>query len=118
MPTGQIGGPAWDVVHEKDSMELRNHLKTFDAFALDVSKPLDGTIIRIPLRTKEQAKESKIVQREVTISDIENALAALGREVREGGLLFLKHVRRMLVRINEKIMWEVNLEERYHDKRR
>ena len=99
-------------------MELRNHLKTFDAFALDVSKPLDGTIIRIPLRTKAQARESKIVQKEVTVPDIESALAALGREVREGGLLFLKHVRQMLVRIDKKIMWEVNLEERYHDNRR
>ncbi|KAL8786962.1 MAG: hypothetical protein Q9195_007974 [Heterodermia aff. obscurata] len=117
VPTGQVGGPAWDVVHEKDSVELRNHLKTFDAFALDVSKPLDGTIIRIPLRTKAQAEQSKIVQKEVTVSDIESALAALGREVREGGLLFLKHVRRMLVRIDEAIMWEVNLDERYDDKR-
>ena len=106
------------MVHENDSVELRNHLKTFDAFALDVSKPLDGTIIRIPLRTKAQAKESKIVQKEVTVPDIESALAALGREVREGGLLFLKHVRRMSVRIDKKIMWEVNLEERYHDTRR
>ena len=99
-------------------MELRNHLKTFDAFALDVSKPLDGTIIRIPLRTKTQAEQSKIVQKEVTVSDIESALAVLGREVREGGLLFLKHVRRMLVRIDEKISWEVNLDERCDDKRR
>ena len=106
------------MVHENDSVELRNHLKTFDAFALDVSKPLDGTIIRIPLRTQAQAQESKIVQKEVTVPDIESALAALGREVREGGLLFLKHVRRMLVRIDKKIMWEVNLEERCHDKRR
>ena len=106
------------MVHEKDSVELRNHLKTFDAFALDVSKPLDGTIIRIPLRTKAQAEQSKIVQKEVTVSDIESALAALGREVREGGLLFLKHVRRMLVRIDEEVRWEVNLDERCHDQRR
>ena len=106
------------MVHEKDSVELRNHLKTFEAFSLDVSKPLDGTIIRIPLRTKTQAEQSKIVQKEVTVSDIESALAVLGREVREGGLLFLKHVRRMLVRIDDKIMWEVKLEERCDDKRR
>lgn len=73
---------------------------------------MDGTIIRIPLRTKAQAERSKIVQKEVTVQDITNALSVLGREVREGGLLFLKHVRRMVVRIDDEVMWEVHLEER------
>lgn len=82
------------------------------------SKPLDGTIIRIPLRTKAQAERSKIVQKEVTIQDITNALSVLGREVREGGLLFLKHVRRMVVRVDDEVMWEVYLEERCYDHQR
>ena len=100
------------MVENKDSLELQNHLKTFKAFSLDTSLPLDGTIIRIPLRTKAQATESKIVQREVTIEHIKEALALLGKEVRQGGLLFLKHVRKMTVRVDDEVMWEVRMQER------
>ena len=110
--TEHPGGPTWDVVACKGSVEIQNHLKTFGAFSLDVSKPLEGTIIRLPLRTKEQAGKSKIVQKDVSVLDITNALHVLGREVREGGLIFLKNVRKMTVRIDDKIMWEIHLEER------
>ena len=55
---------------------------------------------------------SKIVQKEVTVENIKDALALLGREVRQGGLLFLKHVRRMIVRIDDQIMWQAQMEER------
>ena len=91
---------------------------TFGAMTSDFSKPLDGTIIRIPLRTKAQAAQSKIVQKEVTVQDIIKALTVLGREVREGGLLFLKHVRTMLVRIDDKVMWEAHLKERCSNQQR
>ena len=74
--------------------------------------PLNGTIIRIPLRTKAQASESKIVQTEVTVQNIKDALGLLGREVRQGGLLFLKHVRKMTVRVDDEVMWEARMEER------
>lgn len=112
VPSGQPGGPTWDVVENRDSEELQNHLRTFGAFSLDTSVPLDGTIIRIPLRTGAQATESKIVQKEVTTEHIKEALALLGKEVRQGGLLFLKHVRRMTVRIDDEVMWEVQMQDR------
>lgn len=100
------------MVENKGSEELQNHLATFKAFSIDTSVPLDGTIIRIPLRTKEQASESKIVQKEVTVQNIKDALALLGKEVRQGGLLFLKHVRKMRVRVDGQVMWEARMEER------
>ena len=100
------------MVENKDSEELQAHLKTLSTFSLDTSIPFDGTIIRIPLRTKAQATESKIVQKEVTIYHIKEALALLGKEVRQGGLLFLKHVRKMTVRVDDTIMWEVHMQER------
>ena len=68
--------------------------------------------IRDRLRTKAQATESKIVQKEVTIEHIKEALVLLGKEVRQGGLLFLKHVRRMTVRVDDEVMWEVRMQER------
>lgn len=84
----------------------------------DFSKALNGTIIRIPLRTKAQAAQSKIVQKEVTVEDIIKALTVLGREVREGGLLFLKHVRTMIVRVDNEVIWEAHLKERYSSQQR
>ena len=100
------------MVENKDSEELQNHLNTFRAFSLDTSLPLDGTIIRLPLRTEAQASLSKIVQKEVTVVHIKDALALLGKEVRQGGLLFLKHVRSMTVRVDDEVMWEVRMQER------
>ena len=108
---GQPGGPTWDVIKNKNSEELQNHLKTFGAFPIDTAVPLDATIIRIPLRTQAQAVDSKIVKKEVTVENIKDALILLGREVRQGGLLFLKHVRKMVVRVDDQIMWEAQIEE-------
>lgn len=106
---GQPGGPTWDVVKEGGYKEIQNHLKTFRAFHLDVSQEINETIIRIPLRTKAQAMTSKIVEREITIEEIKGALDQFGREVREGGLLFLKHIQKVTVRINADVVWEANL---------
>ena len=87
-------------------------MKTFSAFDIPRSQPFDGTIIRIPLRTKAQAATSKIVDREVTLDQISKALSLLGHEVRQGGLLFLKHIRRMVVRIDDEVLWKVEIQGR------
>lgn len=92
------------------SKEIKNHMKTFQAFNFDPLLAFDGTIIRIPLRTKAQAEKSKIVDREVTTHQISEALSLLGNEVKQGGLLFLKHVRKMSVRIDDKILWQVEMQ--------
>ena len=107
--TGQSGGPTWDVVKEQACVEIQNHLKTFQAFHLDVSREIEETIIRIPLRTKAQAKTSKIVEREITIEEIKEALNQFGQEVKEGGLLFLKHIQKVTVRINDEDVWEARI---------
>ena len=107
--TGSPGGPTWDVVEQASSEEIKNHMKTFQTFNFDPSLAFDGTIIRIPLRTKTQAKKSKIVDREVTTSQISEALSLLGHEVKQGGLLFLKHVRKMSVRVDNQVLWQVEM---------
>ena len=111
--SGCPGGPTWDVLEHADSEEIQNHMKTFQAFKIQPSQAFDGTIIRIPLRTKAQAVKSKIVDREVTVHQISEALALLGHEVKQGGLLFLKHVRKMSVRIDDRVLWKVEM--RGHD---
>lgn len=107
--SGQPGGPTWDVVKERGNKEIQNHLQTFRAFNLDVSREINETIIRIPLRTKAQAITSKIVGREITIEEIKDALYQFGREVKEGGLLFLKHIQKVTVRINDDVIWEAKI---------
>ena len=107
--SGQPGGPTWDVVREQNCQEIQNHLKTFQAFNIDVSREIDETIIRIPLRTKAQAMTSKTVNREITREEIKDALDQFGREVREGGLLFLRYIEKVIVRIDDDVIWEAKV---------
>lgn len=98
------GGPMWDVVEERNCPEVQNHLDTFGAFDLDYTRSNNETIIRIPLRTQEQAKTSKIFQQEISIRNIKDALEDFGQEIQEGGLLFLKHIRKIVIKLNRDIV--------------
>ena len=94
----------WDVVEGRDCAEIQNHLKTFRAFDLDYTRSNNETIIRIPLRTQQQASTSKIFQQEISIQNIKDALEDFGQEIQEGGLLFLKHVRKIIIRFNHDVV--------------
>ena len=98
------GGPMWDVVEQRDYPEVQNHLRTFGAFGLDFTRLNNETIIRIPLRTQEQARTSKIFQQEVSIQSIKDALEGFGQEIQEGGLLFLKHIRKIVIKFNHDVV--------------
>ena len=98
------GGPLWDVVEGRDCAEIQNHLKTLGAFDLDYTRSNNETIIRIPLRTEEQARTSKIFQRKISIQTIEDAFKDFGQEIQEGGLLFLKHIRKIVIRLNNEVV--------------
>ena len=102
--TQEPGGPAWDLVKNSECVEIQNHIKTFEAFNIDRAQAIDATIIRIPLRTQAQAKTSEIVKREITVEDIKNALEHFANEIREGGLLFLKHIRKVIIRVDKSIV--------------
>lgn len=103
------GGPAWDVVKD-DCIEVQNHMKTFGSFNdLDLSKGVDQTIIRIPLRTENQAKVSKIVGRVTTTHDIKKAFEEFGDEMKEGGLLFLKSICKIIIRIDSNVVARIEI---------
>lgn len=102
--TQDPGGPAYDVVANKDCLEIANHIKTFEAFGVDGTQAIDATIIRIPLRTQAQAKTSEIVQREISVEDIKSALEQFANEIYEGGLLFLKHISKVTIRIDNDVV--------------
>ncbi|KAL8805637.1 MAG: hypothetical protein Q9200_005350 [Gallowayella weberi] len=100
------GGPTYDILNAQGSVELQNHLKTFQQAKIDTSQAINATVIRIPLRTVVQAEKSKIVNRQVTVEEITKALYDLGHEIREGGMLLLRHVRRVTTKVDGTILWE------------
>lgn len=57
-------------------------------------KPLDGTIFRLPLRTKEQADSSLLSKRHLSFDEAKALLEALKQEA-ASMLLFLKHIERI-----------------------
>ena len=103
------GGPAWDVVENQDCPELQNHLKTFGTFDVDTSRDLAQTIIRVPLRTAAQAARSKIVNRQIAVEEIKVAIEQFAEEMKEGGLLFLKHIRTVILRIDDEIISNIKI---------
>ena len=97
---GQPGGPAYKL---DSSLEIGNHLRTFDTFDLDLSEGIAQTFIRLPLRTNHQAMKSEIVSREAKPDEIKEALDGFAQELRDGGLLFLKHVKKVTIKFDEKV---------------
>lgn len=85
---------------------MQNHLKTFNSATVDTSREVNSTVIRIPLRTKAQAAKSKIVNREISTEEITKALNELGQEIKEGGMLFLRHIRKVTAKVNDTLLWQ------------
>lgn len=116
--TGKPGGPAWDVVENHECIEIQNHLETFSLFNLDLSHEFKETIIRVPLRTSSQAKTSKIAPRMIPVDEIKEALEQFGQDMKDGGLLFLKHIRRIILRIDDEILARIEILEADSDSMR
>jgi len=93
----------------RDSVEIQNHLKTFGEFSLDRDQALSQTVIRIPLRTAAQAARSKLFQLKVDTREIRQALQEFCQEMKDGGLLFLKHIRKVIVRVNSDVMIDAEI---------
>ena len=98
------GGPSYDIVNDSSSSEMRNQLRPFDHFQLNMTQKIPQTLIRLPLRTSQQAKISKITKCEATAENIQQVLEGFGEEMRDGGLLFLKHIRKVILRTDETVL--------------
>ena len=79
-------------------------MKALGAFDFDHRLNFNETIIRIPLRTEAQKESSKIAKHAISIGDIRAALEKFGQEIRAGGLLFLKHVRKVIIRVDDTVI--------------
>lgn len=53
--------------------------------------------------------KSKIVDREISTKEISEALHELGKEIREGGMLFLRHVRKVTARVDDNVLWRAEV---------
>lgn len=88
---------------------MGNQLEAFSQINNVWSAPFDGTIIRIPLRTKSQAAKSDIRRVETTIEDVMKSMDGFAAEMGLNALLFLKSVQRIVLTLNQKQLHEVKI---------
>lgn len=81
-----------------------NQLSAYSSLLLEFNRPLDGTVVRIPLRTAAQAGKSAIRDQRTTISDVQFSMEGFATEVNQGGLLFLKNVTRVSLSVDDELL--------------
>ncbi|KAF8247792.1 hypothetical protein K440DRAFT_550295 [Wilcoxina mikolae CBS 423.85] len=102
---GEPGGPVYDFVENAQEEVMINQLSPFKKIFTDFSRPFEGTIIRLPLRTADQAKTSKILDldpKPTEIADIKEVFNSFAAEISES-LLFLRNVSSITLRIGDEV---------------
>ncbi|KAI9773021.1 MAG: hypothetical protein M1839_002251 [Geoglossum umbratile] len=91
---GKPGGPVYDFVHYAGQPEMTNQLAPFSELLVghDFREPLDGTVIRLPLRTKEQAMKSRICKTSVGVEDMREVMKGFAEGFSDGYGVFLRNV--------------------------
>jgi sacsin len=97
------GGNVYDFVAKpadpEDAAALMNHLAAFSSIMDTAGKPLNGTIIRVPLRTAEQATNSKILDpataTATTVPEVSKVLQSFSKDFGDSGLLFLRNLAKL-----------------------
>ena len=74
---------------------MQNHMAVFGTVMERLDQHLEGTVIRIPLRTKAQATKSEISDRETTVSEILDVFQSFASEFGKNGLLFMRNVEKL-----------------------
>ncbi|GJJ75580.1 sacsin [Entomortierella parvispora] len=93
------GGIQGDFVFEREGLDrYADQINPFKAMddRLDLSKPYNGTIFRLPLRTKVQAATSQISNRAYSTQQARDMLMMLKEDALEC-LLFLKHIEQIRI---------------------
>lgn len=81
---------------------MKTQMTAFKAAMERVDKPLDGTVVRIPLRTPERAALSDISNRSVTASEIARVLEIFAADFADNGLIFLRNIEKLEIQLNDK----------------
>ena len=72
-------------------------METYKTIIQRVDEPFNGTVIRIPLRNKNQTLKSEISSRFTSASDIEDVLKTFAEEFGKNGLLFMRNVTKLQI---------------------
>ncbi|CAD6448784.1 508c04aa-b6c3-4f8a-8734-1eab8d836bb5 [Sclerotinia trifoliorum] len=91
------GGNGYNFVEHSENPSLKAHMTVYQSLMKSVKQPFPGTIIRLPLRTAEQAKESGISDRKITVQEMAHVLNKFTEDFGKEGLLFMKHVLKLSV---------------------
>lgn len=89
------GGPVYDFVENSENIAIKNQMVAFRAVMNRLDRKLEGTIIRIPLRTQAQAMKSEISNRGTTVSEVSEVLQSFASEFGDCGLLFMRNVEKL-----------------------
>lgn len=89
------GGPIYDFVAGSQDADMKNQMAAFQTVIQNLDRPLEGTVIRIPLRTEEQAKKSEISNSSTTVPEMLEVLRKFGSEFGGNGLLFMKNIEKL-----------------------
>jgi sacsin len=99
----KTAGPWFDFVENSDDLAIQNHMSAFKAVMEHLERPLDGTVIRIPLRNQARASESEICpKRETTVSELSEVLESFAVEFGETGLLFMRNIEKLEIKYSDK----------------
>lgn len=81
---------------------MRNQLAVFQEIETDFGHRFDGTIIRLPLRTNDQASRSEVCKKPTTVQNIKEVFSKFKEEILET-LLFLRNVRSITLKIGHAV---------------
>lgn len=104
---GDPGGPVYEFTEASEDLDMCGQLTGFESILKDFQNRFEGTIIRLPLRTKSQAAKSKIVPDKSTSGgEIIEVFKLFSDELVES-LLFLRNVHSIVLRIDDDIYAKV-----------
>ena len=90
------GGISIDIIDE--GPQYQDQLAPFIPITKDPYKFYQGTIFRLPLRTKDQAIRSRIKNEATAPSEIKRLLEGFGQNELEEAILFLKNISTIVIR--------------------
>ncbi|KAM3067186.1 hypothetical protein ACMFMG_005445 [Clarireedia jacksonii] len=103
-----LDGNTYNFVSDSKTNAMKGHMPAFCKLLHPLDKPLDGTIIRIPLRTRQSSETRFISDRQINVTEMSTVLKDFAAEFSNGGLLFMKHV--IKISIESKITGLIELE--------
>ncbi|TVY34994.1 Sacsin [Lachnellula subtilissima] len=89
------GGPIYNFVQDHEDLAIKNTMAAYQRVMGQFDRPLEGTIIRIPLRNPAQVLKSKISPRTTTVQEMTEILKTFADDFANHGLLFMRKVEKL-----------------------